>query len=254
MKTMNIKKFTSSIITLVLALVIISGIQYAAADKFAGPADTFPNCDKTKVPGCNTPINVGTTAQIKNGGLSVNAFLANQNSQFKQDVTVDQLAGTAIEQIVCASGTGKLIKCGKGMVNASGPLTVNISSYCGSAGSAATIPSKLDYYQIGDAVHVYGIVRFNISGNAQCLSAAVSGLPKPFPSSGSPVITERSAALTYYGPSSNPSWKSISGVMDFNTSGSSNILSFSRYDNQVLTDPKTLPPDGEWMAFVDFTY
>ncbi len=53
-------------LTLSLCIVLISGVSFALA--WTGPTQTPPNGN------VSAPINIGTTAQVKNGGLSVNSL------------------------------------------------------------------------------------------------------------------------------------------------------------------------------------
>lgn len=103
----------STVFALALGLGLAFGLSYVFADStnggFTPPTDTFPNCDPS-VPACNTPINVGTKEQVKNGSLSVNAFTAYMDSEFYQGLTVDQLADGA-EHYVCVDGSGKFVMC-----------------------------------------------------------------------------------------------------------------------------------------------
>lgn len=95
----------------VLGLLLSFGLQYAFADWTPPPA-VAPTCPAGS-PGCEPPVNVGTEPQVKDGSLSVKAFIANMNAIFKQAVTVEQLAAPATEpQSVCTDQTGKLVGCG----------------------------------------------------------------------------------------------------------------------------------------------
>lgn len=236
---MNIKKFASILVVFVLALGISSGINYALAA--IAPTAAYPNCPASD-PACNTPINVSTTNQIKNGGLGVGTFLASLAAQFKQSVTVDKLAGTG-ERLTCSDSNGTLTNCDSDLV---GTLTVSTSGYCGSG--VTTVPGSLKYYQIGTIVHVYGTIGINVNSSKDSICTKVSGLPKPFPSSGSPVITGAPAAFLYYKDSE---WRDMSGSLQYNAS---NILNFNLFDNRQFIDPKTVPAPGEWLVYIDFTY
>ena len=60
------------------------------------------------------PINAGTSPQVKNGGLSVNSFLAVNNSILNGIVTIHNFAdATATEnRPICANNSGNIIVCG----------------------------------------------------------------------------------------------------------------------------------------------
>jgi hypothetical protein len=68
-----------------LLFVFLIGIIMSAATSslfaWTGPQNTPPNCVAGQT-GCDTPLNVGSGSQVKNGNLSVNAFTATQNSTF----------------------------------------------------------------------------------------------------------------------------------------------------------------------------
>ncbi len=60
------------VLGLVIALLLVSGATYAlAANTWTPPPGNPPTCDSS-VPGCNVPINVSGTAQIKDGGFVAN--------------------------------------------------------------------------------------------------------------------------------------------------------------------------------------
>ncbi len=100
------KKYLAILKLSVLGLLLAFGAQFAYA-AWTDPTGTPPNNNT------EPPVNVGTVAQVKNGSLSVNAFIAYMNSIFKQSVTIEQLAApTAEPQTVCTDQTGKLIGCG----------------------------------------------------------------------------------------------------------------------------------------------
>jgi hypothetical protein len=120
---MKTKKLTSTVFALALGLGLAFGINYVSAGTagtFNGPSSGFPNCPTTD-DACNTPINVGTSPQVKNGGLSVNAFTAYMDSVFYQGVTVKQISDGA-EHYACVDGTGKFVMCG-------GTVQVSPASY-----------------------------------------------------------------------------------------------------------------------------
>jgi hypothetical protein len=70
---------------------LIIGVALAGAATivlaWTGPQNTPPNCI-TGQPGCDAPLNVGTSSQVKNGNLSVNAFTATQDSVFSNKVGI----------------------------------------------------------------------------------------------------------------------------------------------------------------------
>lgn len=140
------KKSTSVFKVLLLAAVLVLGVQVASAqwkDPTAAP------------PGNNTPapVNVGTVAQVKGGGLSVNAFTAYLNSIFKQDVTVEKLAtGVAGQQKhVCTDSTGKMVACSVG----GGSMTGCSPVHGGSAGNVTgDCPGQVEYYGSGSWINI----------------------------------------------------------------------------------------------------
>ncbi len=121
--SMKTKKFTSTVFALALGLGVAFGLNYVFATAntgaFVGPSSPFPNCPTTD-DSCNTPLNVGTNSQVKNGNLSVNVLTGYMNSEFKQNLTVDQLAVTSTDRTVCADSSGNLTLC-----NISGAVKVN---------------------------------------------------------------------------------------------------------------------------------
>lgn len=110
------KTITQSIKVLILALVLAVGISYVSA--WTGPTATPPagNTD--------SPINVGTTAQIKNGGLSLNSLLVSgqvsivDGTQGSGKVLTSDANGVASWAAVASGGAGA----------GSGVLVVNSSN------------------------------------------------------------------------------------------------------------------------------
>jgi hypothetical protein len=260
---------TKTIISKILVLALVLGVavagSYVSAD-WEAPKNSAPIChiddpadpnDAPSDPGCEPPVNIGTTAQVKNGGLAVNAFIANMNALFKQDVTLDKFKTGATrpvsagnEELLCTDKTGKVVSCDN-LINANGPLTIAMTDYCGLGLSAPSEPSQLDYYRTGNAVHIFGVLRFNISGSKQYLCASIDGLPKPFPANGNPVIVKRPAAFNFY---QNSKWNTRTGTLDLNRYNGKNVISFIQDGDVAFGDPGTIPSSGEWMAFVDFSY
>lgn len=76
---------------IILALALLSIASPAFAQVWTNPtlAPTGGNA--------STPLNVGTTAQVKNGSLSVNAFDAAQNAYFAQKVGVGMTASYILD-------------------------------------------------------------------------------------------------------------------------------------------------------------
>jgi hypothetical protein len=68
---MNIKKIISSIGIGAGAIILGLGIQYVLADWTQAPTGTPPNCP-AGYPGCDAPVNVGSSGQVKNGPLTLN--------------------------------------------------------------------------------------------------------------------------------------------------------------------------------------
>ncbi len=102
---------------IVIGLVLSAGISYAG--NWVAPAGPPPGNN------AQGPINVGTTDQVKDGGLAVNHFLAFDNGVFTKDLYVkdlfnpgnsgdlyvEKLANNTSEH-VCADAQGKLFLCG----------------------------------------------------------------------------------------------------------------------------------------------
>jgi hypothetical protein len=72
---MNIKRIISSVGIGAGAIIIGLGIQIALANWIPAPGSP-PNCSDPSIPGCNAPINVGTSAQAKQGGLGLGTTTA----------------------------------------------------------------------------------------------------------------------------------------------------------------------------------
>ena len=62
-------------------LIVLIGViaSTASAQTWTGPTQSPPNAN------ASTPINTGSSAQVKNGSLTVNAFSALLNSYFAQN-------------------------------------------------------------------------------------------------------------------------------------------------------------------------
>lgn len=89
---MNIRKQKKVYALVAIATGVVSGFTVGAVALFAqwaGPPGTPPN------PNAPAPINVGSSAQIKNGGLGVNQFSAFGNAYFAGTVGIGELAPTA---------------------------------------------------------------------------------------------------------------------------------------------------------------
>ena len=107
---MNTKSLFSSLFVLVVVLGVVAAVNRVHGD-FAGPTASFPSC-ASSVMGCNTPINVGTTDQVKQASLSVYGFLANQNARFKGAVEVDSLINSGnYNNTLCADPSGNIKLC-----------------------------------------------------------------------------------------------------------------------------------------------
>jgi hypothetical protein len=78
---MNIKRILSSIGIGAGAIIIGLGVQYALANWSPAP-NAPPTCSDPTIPGCNAPINVGTSAQAKNGSLSLGTSVATTSIPF----------------------------------------------------------------------------------------------------------------------------------------------------------------------------
>lgn len=124
------KTFIQSIKFIVLGVAVAVGASYIHAQSWT-PAPGTP-------PGSNTifPVNVSSDDQVKDGGLSVNAFVANQNAQFDQVIYLQGAmhGGTAstIDSTILFGGTDPITSSINRVVNivATGGLkaTNNIQS------------------------------------------------------------------------------------------------------------------------------
>lgn len=105
------QKFLSILKVIVLALILAVGIQYIHAFTSAPvPAPTCP----TGYPGCDAPLNVGSSAQTKLGSLTVNGSTTAQNAiglyAWGQSVFNTGGVGTSAIQIIDGSqGVGKVL-------------------------------------------------------------------------------------------------------------------------------------------------
>ncbi len=97
----------NSLKLIALALVLGLGVNYALA--WTGPTSAPPR-DNTAA-----PINVSATAQVKNGGLSVNAFSAFLNAYFAGNVGIGTRAPTQkLDVVGTIKTTGLQIPTGAG--------------------------------------------------------------------------------------------------------------------------------------------
>jgi hypothetical protein len=132
---MNKNKILQSIKVIVLGLVVGFGINFAFAQ--IAPTWTPPTGTPSVSNNVWSPVNVGPSDQVKNGGLSVGSFLANLNSLFYGDVTIDSLKdplATADRQ-VCVDSTGKIKVCD------TTPPVVTPSCGTASGGLFTTVPT-----------------------------------------------------------------------------------------------------------------
>ena len=86
------KQIISAIKITVLSAILIVGLNYANA-AWSGPTATAPDGNTP------TPINIGTTSQIKNGGLGLNALSVFGSGLFTGKATADEFCfsdGTCI--------------------------------------------------------------------------------------------------------------------------------------------------------------
>ena len=89
---MNIKKIISSIGIGAGAIILGLGIQYALANWTQAPPGTPPNCPAGYA-GCDAPINVGTSAQAKNGSLSIGTSVATTSVSLDVEGKLSWLTG-----------------------------------------------------------------------------------------------------------------------------------------------------------------
>jgi hypothetical protein len=158
---MKIKKSLSALFVLVLVLGVVSIINnaWATGGSYTAPTAPFPSCDSS-VAGCNTPLNVSSLVQIKPGdlyvgansanfisanGIATKAFYASQNSEFAQNVTVDQLSQASSDRSVCADTNGKLVLCNTpGAVSVVGGYNMKLQ-VSGINGFSQTTPTAGSY-------------------------------------------------------------------------------------------------------------
>ena len=137
-KKNNIKKFTSRLFILGMGIGLAIGFNYVfAIVSYSGPTADFP------LENAPTPLNVSSTDQVKDAGLSVNAFIANGLSTFNNDVTLANLSDpislkygiSDFERPLCINNAGKIITCSStsgpivDFVSNSGHYSFNIASY-----------------------------------------------------------------------------------------------------------------------------
>lgn len=112
-------KYYAQVKVLVIALLFTAGLSFVSA--WTGPTATPPG---NNVP---APINVGTSAQVKNGDLSVNNFLSTGNAQVTGNFEANTLlpGGMAYDGAGCsnyangtlarsADGVGTTLSCRNG--------------------------------------------------------------------------------------------------------------------------------------------
>ncbi|HRH30650.1 MAG TPA: hypothetical protein PK886_01095 [Candidatus Paceibacterota bacterium] len=111
------KQVLNGLKIIVLGLTLSAGISYAT--NWVAPAGSPPGNN------AEAPINVGTTGQLKNGGLGVQGFVAWNNALFSRDVFVKDAINPSnsgdlyvhklangTNSYVCADSAGKLVLCG----------------------------------------------------------------------------------------------------------------------------------------------
>jgi len=104
---MKKNELLQSVKVIILGLVLSLGVVYAFS------ATGVPSAPSNNVDG---PLNDGTSSQVKNGGLSVNEFLAAGNSQFIQPVKVNSLVGGGNNKPLCADNCGNIVLCSGGNI------------------------------------------------------------------------------------------------------------------------------------------
>ena len=102
---MKKNKLLQSVKIIILGLVLSLGVGYIFAGIGGNTEELLP--PKNNVPG---PINEGISNQIKDGGLSVNAFTARGNSLFYQPVKVYSFIG-GNNKTLCADNCGNVVFC-----------------------------------------------------------------------------------------------------------------------------------------------
>ena len=95
----------------VIGGLILGAFAFSALADWSAPLNAPPTCPAGNA-GCDAPINVGTSAQVKNGGLSVNAFTAYANAYFAGSVGIgtQPTAGNQLDV------EGNPIKAGGGLI------------------------------------------------------------------------------------------------------------------------------------------
>jgi hypothetical protein len=122
---MKIKKTLSTLFILVIVFGVVSVINSVHGD-YTNPPANFPSCDAASVAACNTPLNVGSKLQTRDGelhidnGLSTQTLYASKDSEFVQDVYLDKLANKGystggypayLSAALCADKDGKVVTC-----------------------------------------------------------------------------------------------------------------------------------------------
>ena len=117
MKFLTYNKIVSGFSIATIALALSFGISYVSA-AWSAPQSTPPNCTSGQ-PGCDAPVNVGTTHQAKLGSLSVNTTTSSPDaygldvfgiSRFFGNLEIGTIAAPATVKIVNGSqGAGKVL-------------------------------------------------------------------------------------------------------------------------------------------------
>lgn len=88
-----------------LTALMIMPLSFVSAD-YVGPPGPPPVCDPSTTPGCNPPINVGASNQVKTGGLSIGPLLVNGNAVVRDKLVLGMYIPSASTPKLYAQDTG----------------------------------------------------------------------------------------------------------------------------------------------------
>lgn len=90
----------------VLAIALVSVPLFSVSADYSGPPGPPPVCDPSTTPGCNPPINVGASNQVKTGGLSIGPLFVNGNAVVKDKLVLGMYIPSASTPKLYAQDTG----------------------------------------------------------------------------------------------------------------------------------------------------
>ncbi len=153
----TLKQALQTVKIVTLATVLSFGLSYVYA--WTAPNATPPNGNTS------APVNVGTTDQIKNSGLSVNAFTAFGNAYFGGNVGIGAVALTSkLEVAGTIKSTGLQMTTGAGVgkvLTSDATGSMSWETPTGSSGSYGRYTFKMDGY--ATSYLFYGTGNYNSS-------------------------------------------------------------------------------------------